>query len=293
MENNLQTLSRSAILAPRPTQQTTLRRVDGFASIKETDGVVYLTPSDLPALKNIAKISIGSNFRREVQKKYNPLGKQGDWGKNWSPIFGYNYSPTGLADNEIIQMEGVIGKFMGNFNGLYYRDPLLEQGGRKCYALWSYYEKYAPQIPVVIKGLQDFYKKVQNKATDITEEIWNDYQKTGCYYTDSEMTINGKKVRYALEVTYDAVLAYNIIRTGIEQEHTNQEEEKAWQDDFKAHQENLQAQQKMLESIRERYQSQIFYSKLLRYGLVGCMALVLVVGIVYAIVIAAKASKKK
>lgn len=141
-------------------------------------------------------------------------------GNNWEHTFHYKYSPTDFSKDEQAAMSGIINKFANYFMGFSYRNPrngkyYLTGLGKKhdaytSYGLWVQYENAGPALLATIKGLQDFYKKVQNKATDITEEIWNDYQKTGCYYTDSEMTINGKKVRYALEVTYDAVLAWPI-----------------------------------------------------------------------------------
>lgn len=248
-------------------------RADGLMAIpSDNNGIAYLTPNDLEGLEQASRMGLAGHFVDNVyggyhhyHDRYWKIGYSGDYTKGMAII-------NRFANGYITKMQ--------------YEDTNLLRvtttTGGQAYAV----------IEKAQQALAAFYNKVRSLPIDCTDELYQQYADTGVYYPSSETDCNGWKLRYAIPVTASANTNYNTQRTLAEQERTAQErertdqaEEQAYQKQYESVKTSNETRIKDLEAKKEEYESQIYYSKLVRYGLLagmGVAAVVLLILIVLA-----------
>lgn len=250
-----------------------------FKPVKAEQGVIYLTPDDLPTLQLIRDwaLTTHSHERHVTGFLINHYFR-----------FYHVSAPSAAALQSAVsllrRLSGVNlvtkaddGDYYYIYTGTYEDEGISGADKEK--------------IEAVSNRLINFFDRVVGLPTDCTDDLYQKYKDTGVYVVGSEVQISSSAtLRYSVPISAEANLQYNKLRTSTEKQHTaqqseqtNQQSEITFQENLKTIQSTDDALQTASEDIEQRYASAIQLSKILRYAAIAIAAIVIIVIIILII----------
>lgn len=254
------------------TGKQVLYRSDGLyqesyhmAPVDDTDAnVFYLTKADLPWLRMMAQCTLDDAYY---------LG----WFDSSKPYMIMHVPVvSGIASYNLAnRLKGFCGNIIGSI------EDHLDRSKYGLHINKRYHDGY-------VKGALDALRQACNTLealpSECTNELYKEYYRTGVYYADHVVRYSlpggGKEIRLAVPLSAELARDHQQMRT-----ETAALE--ACEITLYSAITSNESRQKIHKAMKESYESEIHYSKIIRWGLTGLMgvaAVVLIVLIVMAFV---------
>lgn len=138
----------------------------------------------------------------------------------------------------------------------------------------------------VVQALQSMYYKMTTLPSECTNTLYAQYYLTGVYYKNDVVKYHSggnKELRYSIPMSSELLKQWQTNMTDYERKRAEAEGYAAVSCELRAAQQYSVSKQKIAESMKESYESEIHYSKIIRWGLTGLMGVAAVVLIVLII----------
>lgn len=225
--------------------------------------VFYLTKSDLPWLRMMAQCSLGDA---------DYLGAFGT-----TPFIELNVpAVSGIASYNLAnRLKSFCGNILGDV-----RDYL----GRNAYGFYIDKRYHDTYVKGALSALKQACSLLESLPSECTNELYKEYYRTGVYYADHviryAMPGDNREIRLAVPLSAELARDHQQLRT-----ETAALE--ACEITLLSAMTANEGRQEIHKAMKESYEAEILYSKIIRWGLTGLMgvaAVVLIVLIVMAFV---------
>ncbi len=256
-----------------------LYRADGagnyaYAPVATSPNVYYFEKNDLPWLRVAQQASV----------KFE--GREG-WLFTYAGTFNavQSISASQGSSNELQQIVG----FMKNFGWMGDVKGSGVANGKDYIEFYTKYNSNENEVTELLNCLGRMASIVSSLPDDCTQEIYERYKQTGVYYknhvvrTSGERDLDNAEFRYQVPVDISYVEEYQTTKTNIARYEAQEDAYLAISSKLKSLVAAAESEHSIHKATVESYESEIFYSKVLRWGLIGltgATAIVLIILIV-------------